>query len=368
MFEALNWDNLLSGTIGAILGAVLGGGVTVLVLFLTNRVTRQENAKALSLQKGHFETAASQADAHFKAQLSADREAAREAREISAVEALLTFLQTDFYDNPTDLHLLPKLAARCNLLTLNARREVSEGWDTVRFNRMNSGRRRHPLEKAIVPWVSAINLARRFPNVAPLLDGATAVFPVISIADVEDSDREIRRAAEALSRRLLQWAHLSDEEKVNAFDEITHSAALPTKMVRRAVDYLLGAQNHRERPTSLLLNRRDLVELYKTALELESGMDGHCFDAVKSRAPLFVRASAIEPTSEAVRGIELVETEGNTLVVLHETANHEDRVERPEYDEESEVRTRRMQERRREERNSFREWKKAQGRVQGAPG
>ncbi|TFC63093.1 hypothetical protein [Cryobacterium sp. TMB1-7] len=271
-------NNLLSGA----LGAVLGAAASIVALLVTNAYTRKENLKSLAAQKAQFEvqggqfvTEQTRSREQFERQLQGDRDLSREARELEAVADLLTYLQ-EFDRSPLDLGNAHRLTALCNLLWLNVPALVADGWlgqDNGRGHGQSPAHR-HPLAAAIVTRAAALTLAQSFPNTASFNDGRPGDSPSVLGLVTEDSTADFRLDVGNVAREMLRWSRLSDDEKIVLFATLVEDATKFSTETLTLANVLLGGNALRP-VVDWLVKEPELSELVSYAEELGSPTDSY---------------------------------------------------------------------------------------------
>lgn len=272
---------LWSGTFGAIVGAVVGAVVAVVVLRRTNDNARVLNRESIAAAKAESDRAVVLQTAQFNEQLVAQGDEQRRAREIQAVAELLEFMSTKLQSPRIGMDVIPPLMVLCNRLTLNSTLYVSRKWLSEGAVNTHLAPRvlRHPLAAALVPWIAAHRFALTFPNTArsPLDEDReededpTPLLPLIS--GVGTDFGPMHRAVELVTREMLHWNHMTDDEKVECFRSINLISAEKCSMVMAGANLLLGAADARMRLVHRIENRTDLVAL--NVIVKEAGLSGY---------------------------------------------------------------------------------------------
>lgn len=284
---AVDMANLMSGLIGSVLGAA----VSVIILLLTNSYTRKVNATNLAAQREQFELELNANRDRFSLEVRAAREEARAARELDAIANLVTFLQTQFDQQPLDGRNTPDLMAACNLLMLSSRRPVADHWRNLAQRSLRGVVRveRHPLALALVPWRAAYELAHAFPDTIdwPVDEypDSTGLAVLAGMHNWRDVERQMRVSVELTVRKMLSWAHLTDEEKMTLFDEIVATSRRWCSLVLAGVNFQLGSDAPGpNQPYFRLDGREDLSALMVVAKENAEIDDEDAFRTVRERA------------------------------------------------------------------------------------
>lgn len=170
------WNQLFSGTFGAIIGSVVGAATAVTVLYFTNRHQTGLSEKALHLQ----------------------RDESRRGREIAAVADLIDFLTQLSHNKAMNFdHAGREIVRHCDLLTLNAPPSLANRWrQTSAFDRL--GFTRHPIAHSI-----GINLA--------IADTAMAISKS-DLSKTFSGGAAMDECAQQIIRTLIRWPQLSEDE------------------------------------------------------------------------------------------------------------------------------------------------------------
>ncbi|TFD94011.1 hypothetical protein E3T61_03155 [Cryobacterium lactosi] len=293
MFEGWDWANLLSGGAGAVLGSIASIGI----LLGTNWWTRRMSQEALAKQGHQFELEQASAKLQFaeeqaesrrqyEQQQISGRNMARESRELEVVAELLTWLQVQHHRAPLSSDLIPDLMAICNRLTLNSNETVADGW-RARVGETHTLRvERHPMAHALVPWACAYTVSQTFPDTMSLpwrdSDDAGTVVSELSCADSFPRDAGI--AVERVSRQMLRWAFLTDEQKIALFDPLVKRAKTGVESVFAAVNYSLGWDGGAELPYWRLHGSEGITDMLVIMRELVDVGDHDALRAVRLRS------------------------------------------------------------------------------------
>ena len=293
MLDGWDWTNLWSGGAGAVLGAIASIGI----LIGTNWWTRRMSQEALANQsnqfaheqsnaKLQFEAEQGEARRQFEQQRISGREMAREGRELEVVAELLTWLQVEHLRRPLSEHLMPELMAICNRLTLNSTETVADGWRARSSRETHSLRvERHPLAIALVPWAAAYSLSQVFPDIM----GVTWREPVdvgTVVSDLTGADafpRQSLIAVERVSRQMLRWGYLTDEQKIVMFDPLVQIAKDSVQSVFAAVNYSLGWNGGGEQPYWRLMYRETITEMLSVMRDVVDIDDRAALSAIRRR-------------------------------------------------------------------------------------
>jgi hypothetical protein len=251
------FNNLLSGALGAILGAL----ASIFALILTNRHTRLENSKVLDAQSRQFEVERQ----NYESQLDRDRDLARETRELEAISGILSFLQDDFTRNPLDQDSGSRISALCTLLWLNASTTVSDGWHAVTGGSDRGDVPRHPLAGAIVSRSAALALAQSFPDTA-VRNGHDSRKSLLQDA-TGDSVTLFLAAVSVVGRKMLRWSRLSDIEKIELFDEFRTESTKYSSETLTIANSLVGGDSQRSLINDLI-DPPEIAKLIEKASEL----------------------------------------------------------------------------------------------------
>ncbi|TFC87446.1 hypothetical protein [Cryobacterium sp. TMT4-31] len=270
-------QNLLSGLIGSVLGAL----ASVWILIATNRHTSRMALKQREL----------------------DRDMARGHRELEAVAKLLTFLQTSFSADPMGISQSRDLVGHVNLLALNASDAVRQGWEDVTQAHVRNGRsRRHPLPLALIAWSSADALAALLPNWEVNHDGGSETIIVTSSSDgsrQKSDDDDFRTFVQSvtgawdnrplmlecisrLSQTMLRWDVLTDDQKITVFNPLLEVASRRTSEFFAAVNVGFGAVADGHLPFEEGRGSDELVALHKDAALISDFRSGLAFALIEN--------------------------------------------------------------------------------------
>ena len=204
------WLQLWSGTIGALVAAVVGGVAAVVVLQVTIRNQTQQFEKARIRQ---VEDAATQLEQQIRSQ----RNERREAREFDEIVETLQLLMTTLREKPKTLDFLPELVRQCDRLTMSSPQEVSDRWrNTADFDEI--GISRHPLSESLAT-VIALRQVSHF-AISAMREAARpedASLILTTLSKAIPTWRQIHLGYASLPADMLRWQFISDKEKVETF-------------------------------------------------------------------------------------------------------------------------------------------------------
>lgn len=267
-------QNLLSGLIGSVLGSV----AAVWILIATNRHTSR-----VALQQRDLE-----------------RDLARGERELKAVADLLTYLQTRFNKNPMSEARSTEIVGLVNLLILNAPNKVREGWEEVTRNFVKNGRsRRHPLPLALIAWSSADELSA----IMPTFEFSDGIRLAVNSGghrqhSMDDSDQYLMQAMTAawenaplmvesisrLSRMMLRWDVLTDNQKIHVFDPLLELGSRRTSEFFAAFHVTLGSKVDGHLPFENPSGPADFLALHEDAASISDFHSKLAFDLMENTA------------------------------------------------------------------------------------
>lgn len=304
-------NNLLSGALGAMLGAL----ASVFALIITNAHTRSENTKVLDAQAIQFAVERQ----NFERQLQGDRDLGRESRELDAIAAILTLLSDDFDRDPLSQEVGRRLSSLCMLLWLNVAPAVGEGWTAVTTRKVPSSRQlsRHPLAAALVSRAAAISLAAVFPNTG-IRHGEDSSRPILSVA-TSDSVAALRQSVAAIGREMLSWPLLTDSEKIKFFDEFVAEATTTSSETLTLANVLLGGHSKCTVVFDLHAQPR-LSELIDRVSELGSAVDPRYSEFGRVILEPYVVEETLPVAPQVRRDLRLTEVDDDVVAVGYHAA------------------------------------------------